>query len=521
MSISKCYQDFGLLKKLPVLGFKRFGWIFWGGLLIFVCLSLVIASTALWFSNRQLEDSADTRLSVSLRYLGRWLEDQHSSNQSAANSLALQRNVTAALLQHERGKLELERMLAGNLLNTLQVNFIAFVDNNRNIIASDPPDLSAEVITKNSLEAALSGKALPAHAEKVGDNLFLIAAAPVVSENQPIGVVVVGDLLDDNSAAAIDLKKVIGLDVAIIVGNHVQSTTLPFKVEPTTVDQLLDVKVVSYLKSEGHFVQENRLANRSYTIGYQAILCNHRLVGEMLVFLPSEELRYNWYKQALMVSLALLGSWLIVGITLYWLVIFLRRQLHLMPTPTSLTTLKAVSNLDRHKSLKIVSETSVADHPPLLESPSNTATSKEKEREEFPLLVVSQISGAEPQLKGENSSTLVETESKSYFDAEKRWEYAGQLAINRGAYEIKVAGQPLPITRTEFELLYALFSRPYNAITRQELLDLVWGKDYLGEPGTVDAHISNLRRKIEIDPAKPNLILTVRGVGYKFQLPPE
>jgi DNA-binding response OmpR family regulator len=83
-------------------------------------------------------------------------------------------------------------------------------------------------------------------------------------------------------------------------------------------------------------------------------------------------------------------------------------------------------------------------------------------------------------------------------------------------YEATTGGQPLDLTRREFQLLRLLASRPGEVITRSELLDQVWGLDDYPTTRTVDTHIAGLRAKIERDPANPEHLLTMRGVGYKW-----
>ena len=72
------------------------------------------------------------------------------------------------------------------------------------------------------------------------------------------------------------------------------------------------------------------------------------------------------------------------------------------------------------------------------------------------------------------------------------------------------------MTRREFQILRALASRPGEVITRDELLDQVWGLDLYPTTRTVDNHIAGLRAKLECDPTDPRHLLTVRGVGYKW-----
>ena len=91
----------------------------------------------------------------------------------------------------------------------------------------------------------------------------------------------------------------------------------------------------------------------------------------------------------------------------------------------------------------------------------------------------------------------------------------GELTVDPESRSVWVAGEPVDLTRTEFDLLLALSARPGSALTRRELMDEVWGEHWVGDSHIVDVHIGNLRRKLG-DPADPRLVLTVRGVGYKL-----
>jgi len=92
----------------------------------------------------------------------------------------------------------------------------------------------------------------------------------------------------------------------------------------------------------------------------------------------------------------------------------------------------------------------------------------------------------------------------------------GRLRIDFGTYEVSVAGQPRVLCLREFELLKFFVQHPGRVYSREQLLDLVWGRDTFVEPRTVDVHVRRLRRQIERDDDQPELILTVRGVGYRF-----
>ena len=92
----------------------------------------------------------------------------------------------------------------------------------------------------------------------------------------------------------------------------------------------------------------------------------------------------------------------------------------------------------------------------------------------------------------------------------------GRLRVDFDRHEVFVAGEKKELSRKEFELLRFFVQNPNRVWDRLQILDFVWGEDTHVEPRTVDVHIRRLRRHIEADDAHPRAILTVRGVGYKF-----
>jgi phosphate regulon transcriptional regulator PhoB len=90
------------------------------------------------------------------------------------------------------------------------------------------------------------------------------------------------------------------------------------------------------------------------------------------------------------------------------------------------------------------------------------------------------------------------------------------LKIDFSTYEVFVRGKPVKLTLKEFELLGFLVQNPNRVLNRDQLLDRVWGGETFVTPRTVDVHIRRLRKAVEKDDRKPKWILTVRGVGYKF-----
>jgi two-component system alkaline phosphatase synthesis response regulator PhoP len=93
---------------------------------------------------------------------------------------------------------------------------------------------------------------------------------------------------------------------------------------------------------------------------------------------------------------------------------------------------------------------------------------------------------------------------------------AGELEIDLHGHRVTRGGEPLRLTRAEFNLLAVLAQHPGQTFSREQLLGRLHGVTYEGYDRSVDAHIKNLRRKLEPDPAEPRYVLTVYGVGYKF-----
>ena len=92
----------------------------------------------------------------------------------------------------------------------------------------------------------------------------------------------------------------------------------------------------------------------------------------------------------------------------------------------------------------------------------------------------------------------------------------GDVEIEPDAGVVRRAGEEVHCTRTEFRLLCELANHPGKVLSREQLLERVWGYDYFGDGRLVDVHVRRLRTKVEPDPASPRFILTVRGMGYKL-----
>ena len=97
--------------------------------------------------------------------------------------------------------------------------------------------------------------------------------------------------------------------------------------------------------------------------------------------------------------------------------------------------------------------------------------------------------------------------------------HAGEIEIDEAAFRATRGSRELSLTATEFRLLCELARRPGQVFTREMLLERVWGYDFLGDSRLVNVAIQRLRAKVEVDPAHPVLITTVRGVGYRLEPP--
>jgi two-component system response regulator RegX3 len=94
---------------------------------------------------------------------------------------------------------------------------------------------------------------------------------------------------------------------------------------------------------------------------------------------------------------------------------------------------------------------------------------------------------------------------------------AGPVRMDVERHVVTVEGEPVQLPLKEFQLLEVLLRNAGRVLTRGQLIDRVWGADYVGDTKTLDVHVKRLRTKIEPDPARPRHLLTVRGLGYRFE----
>jgi two-component system response regulator RegX3 len=96
----------------------------------------------------------------------------------------------------------------------------------------------------------------------------------------------------------------------------------------------------------------------------------------------------------------------------------------------------------------------------------------------------------------------------------------GDVRLDPERHEVFVRDEAVALPLKEFELLELLLDNAGRVLTRDTLIDRVWGADYVGDTKTLDVHVKRLRAKVEVDPSNPRSIVTIRGLGYKFDAPP-
>lgn len=111
-------------------------------------------------------------------------------------------------------------------------------------------------------------------------------------------------------------------------------------------------------------------------------------------------------------------------------------------------------------------------------------------------------------------STLSTTDE---IELSSRTVLVGDVTINPDQHVVTVRGNEVKMPLKEFELLYVLMANAGRVLTRETLIDRVWGSDYYGDTKTLDVHIKRLRAKVEADQLNPSRVVTIRGLGYKYE----
>jgi two-component system response regulator RegX3 len=95
----------------------------------------------------------------------------------------------------------------------------------------------------------------------------------------------------------------------------------------------------------------------------------------------------------------------------------------------------------------------------------------------------------------------------------------GDVALDPEQHRVRIRGAEVGLPLKEFELLHLLLANAGRVVARDTLIDRVWGSDYVGDTKTLDVHVKRLRAKVEPDPANPTRIVTIRGLGYRYERP--
>ena len=123
-----------------------------------------------------------------------------------------------------------------------------------------------------------------------------------------------------------------------------------------------------------------------------------------------------------------------------------------------------------------------------------------------------------PELRARVRNLLRRASSSQTYDFAERSEIirSGDLTIDQISHSVTLGDKPLEMKPREFSLLAMFATNKGRAFTRNQILEHLWGHDYIGDSRTVDVHVRWLREKIELDPSKPRRIVTIRGLGYRF-----
>lgn len=108
-------------------------------------------------------------------------------------------------------------------------------------------------------------------------------------------------------------------------------------------------------------------------------------------------------------------------------------------------------------------------------------------------------------------------EAENAEEADDQLLKGGRVVMDIDRHTVLVDGQPVPMPLKEFDLLEYLMRNAGRVLTRGQLIDRIWGADYVGDTKTLDVHVKRLRSKIEAEPKRPTQLVTVRGLGYKFE----
>jgi DNA-binding winged helix-turn-helix (wHTH) protein len=451
------------------------------------------ALAGLYLLEGQRRQTESARLERSVDVAQHWLGAQLSRDQSVAAEIAARRNVEAAV--RFRSQPELRRTLLG-LKERTGDDLIAFFDEEGVLIERD--SIGTEVVESTpAVLAALGGRATAA-VQSTPHGLAIVAASPVMSEGGVVGAVLVGDLLDGRAIG--QLRRLTGLEVGL-VGAPVPAASLP-EWSPAVLEAAVDDGTRRLLETRDRVVGERVLADRSFQVALTPLNgpTGHP-IGFLLLALPAARAAEWWAAARLLpVGLGLLSLWAASD----W---YLRRQLRAGDGGSAGYPL---GGGDGGRGYAARETPYPGPHRP--PNPGGSPVFPADPGGSF----ISQAAAPNTQHLAPRTQRPAPVRRSP-----EEWIRAGPLVVDHAAREVTLAGRPVALTPTEFALLWQLARQAGRALSRDELIDAVWGAEHMAEPAMVDAHVGNLRRKIEPVPGRQTFVVTVRGVGYKFMVPEE
>lgn len=421
----------------------------------------VLGSTliSVLFGGRHGEAEGMRTMRLASHYADSVLVAERDRNRSNVNELASRPSILEATVRRDVN--ELKRLLAITRPN-FQDDLVAIYLPDFSLLAGDSTsDLELEETTPRIVKAALAGvprAGLVAH----DSHLMLSAAAPIVINGTIVGAVLASDLIDSRIVRRLSNITSLSVGLATERGKFVGSDA--------TLAPTLSSEHWSSLHGRGEiwFHQESSTATL-HALACSLFDTDDRVVGALIVSVP--EASHFWLSATDMplffvLNTSLLASVAILGLLMARVITRNRDPLHPL----------ASAPLDT-----LPSATPPAAPPQV--APAEGAYANRLAPEEHALEEVRSLSG---------------------------------LTIDRARHLVLAQGVPVALTPTEFDLLWSLAQVSGRVLTRDTLLERLRGEGWHAEPGLLDTHISNLRRKIEPNPARPRYVITIRGIGYKL-----
>lgn len=437
--------------------------------LVSVVAVLVSTSITLYLGGRRTDAETIRRLRGAVSFSQELIAADRDRNLSDALEIASRPTVQRLVSQHDASGLN--RLMPAFRQNQRN-DMLAIYARDGALLAGDSNHVDLLDRPVSIVRTALGGVSQTSLVLDAEHHLALAAAAPIIDADQVIGAVVALDTIDERFAARIN--RITGLTIAI-VSEHQQ-----FAATETLTTPVLNADQWQALRNRGSIRATIAAGDRPQVMLAQPLTDGEsRLVAALMIGRPEAALtpiELSDYPLLIMLTLGLMA--VLCGLSLAigrWLS---GRMLALATPPggTLATITPSLPELTRPL-LSVVG-------PEIVESPA-------------------------PQLEATDTIALP------------------GLFVDRSRRRVEINHQTIALTPTEFDLLWALVSEAGRVVTRDALLERLRGEGWHAEPGLLDTHISNLRRKIEPTPSRPHFILTVRGVGYRLAdltnelIPPE